>query len=100
MLFSVDPHGAFKIMPFPSFNILLNIPIVLWIIGAYLIALYWLELQKTMTGTTSVLNCESSQAQLIYCSGVTEMMTINKFRPVLIAGVVICTVLVIPSGIG
>lgn len=41
LLFSIDPHSMYGILPIQVSGVLFDIPVVLWLAGAFLMALYW-----------------------------------------------------------
>jgi len=77
--YAVDPNSFRNIIPVAIGSILFNIPILIWIDVGFLMLLFWVEVQKF--------------------TGVKELQSVSRLRPVLIA-LIICTgVVILPIGI-
>eukprot|EP01116_Phalansterium_solitarium_P014912 TRINITY_DN3281_c0_g1_i1.p1 TRINITY_DN3281_c0_g1~~TRINITY_DN3281_c0_g1_i1.p1 ORF type:complete len:467 (+),score=47.41 TRINITY_DN3281_c0_g1_i1:102-1502(+) len=79
ILFAIDPYGYRGILPTPAVALMLNFSTVLWAIGGFLVMMYWCE--------------------LVHLTGPSEMSSIHRFRPALVAFAIGTAVLLFPFGL-
>jgi len=77
--FSVDPFAYRGIIPPNVENVMFNVPDILWIIGGYMLYLYWFELQAM--------------------SGIQELQFVRSFRPLLFVLIIVVILVVLPLGL-
>jgi len=75
--FAVDPHGFRGIIPYET--ILFDFSEVMWVAGAYCLFFYWIELQQM--------------------SGIIELTSVTRLKPLLYACIIACVVVIFPVDI-
>jgi len=78
--FAVDPHDIRGYLTPVGDDLLFNIPLILWLMCGFMLFLYWIELQLL--------------------SGIKELTSLSKLKPLLITFTVIIAIVLIPIVIG
>jgi len=77
--FGIDPHGFRNIINPVLESIMFNLTEVMWLAGAYCLFFYWIELQQM--------------------SGIVELISVTRLKPVLIGCIIACVVVIFPIDI-
>jgi len=77
--FALDPDSIYGIIPIWLDDLMYNLPVLLWMDVAYLVLLYWTE--------------------LVQFSGINQISSISKLRPVLITLAIVFAMTIVPTGL-